>query len=69
MLAELQLVFSVSIYVSLSQRSPEHSFYYCLQSYSPSLPNSVADSRPSLQAVKFTVNASFYYVTSTRMRK
>ena len=52
MLAELlSISVSVSIYVSLSiQRSPEHSFYYCLQSSSPSLPNSVADSRPSLQA-------------------
>ena len=55
MLAEL-LSISVSVFrfhlcLSLSiQRSPEHSFYYCLQSSSPSLPNSVADSRPSLQA-------------------
>ena len=57
MLAELlSIIISVSVFrfhlcLSLSiQRSPEHSFYYCLQSSSPSLPNSVADSRPSLQA-------------------
>ena len=62
MLAELlylhQLVLSVFVYVSLSiQRSPELSFYYCLQSSSLSLSNSVTDYHSSL------LKASFQFLT------
>ena len=53
----------------LSSIYPKLSFYYYLQSYSLSLSISVADycSKLLFQCtnVKFTVNASFYYITST----
>ena len=64
--ASLFISVSVVGVCSLSiQRSLELSLYYCLQSSSVSLSNSVADCRSSL----LKSNAFFYYVTSTCTRQ
>ena len=72
--ASLSISISVVRVCPLSiQRSPELSFYYCLQTSSLSMSNSVTDYLLKLlfehTNVKFTVNDSFSYVMSKRIRQ